>query len=473
MRRRRPLGALLVASALVAAACSSGSDSSDSSSPATEPAEVDAEPAASQPAEGAGDDSEPAVTEPADTEPADTEPAEEEPTDTDASSAGSSEGYTPWPELSPPTGETLTVALVNTEGTPGLDFPDVRENVGATIDYLNEHGGVGDRPVELVNCTAKGSPETSQACAQEVAGKNVDLVLLGLDLFPDYATYTAAGLPVIGMLPILPADYTANALFLTGGNATTMGAVAAAAKEHYGAETIAIVSADNQGANASEASLTASLDLAGIAHSTIKGGDNETDAGYQGLMRQAADGDPDLIVSLYADAGCVGTIRGRASLSIEIPVVATSICADQAVIDIVGDDALGWSFVGIQTNEDTPEKLMLQEMLSPALGVSPEEVDPAALGLGGLGAVMMMSLAEYGGAMVEAGTEVTGSSLYEYLAVTPELTRWPDGSLVECGLATDYPSICAYTFPFAEYQEGGGVLTVPGLEAVSSIDYLP
>ena len=106
----------------------------------------------------------------------------------------------------------------------------MRENVGATIDYLNEHGGVGDRPVELVNCTAKGSPETSQACAQEVAGKNVDLVLLGLDLFPDYATYTAAGLPVIGMLPILPADYTANALFLTGGNATTMGAVAAAAQ---------------------------------------------------------------------------------------------------------------------------------------------------------------------------------------------------------------------------------------------------
>ena len=187
-----------------------------------------------------------------------------------------------------------------------------------------------------------------------------------------------------------------------------------------------------QGANASEASLTASLDLAGIAHSTIKGGDNETDAGYQGLMRQAADGDPDLIVSLYADAGCVGTIRGRASLGIEIPVVATSICADQAVIDIVGDDALGWSFVGIQTDEDTPEKLMLQEMLSPALGVSPEEVDPAALGLGGLGAVMMMSLAEYGGAMVEAGTEVTGSSLYEYLGVTPELTllaRWIPGRM--------------------------------------------
>lgn len=68
-------------------------------------------------------------------------------------------------------------------------------------------------------------------------------------------------------------------------------------------------------------------------------------------------------------------------------------------------------------------------------------------------------------------TLATGSNMVR--GVTPELTRWPDGSLVECGLATDYPSICAYTFPFAEYQEGGGVLTVPGLEAVSSIDYLP
>ena len=479
VHRRRPLGALLVASALFGAACSSGSDSTESTAPATdapseeepaatEPADTDAEPADSEPNEAAADDSEPAAT-----EPADTEPAEEEPTDTDVTDEPESDGFTDFPALPPPTGETIRVALVNTEGTPGLDFPDVRENVGATVDYLNEHGGLGDRPIELVNCTVKGSPETSQACAQEVAGKDVELVLLGLDLFPDYATYTASGIPVIGMLPILPADYTSNALFMTGGNATTNASIAAVADEHFAAETVAIVSSDNQGANASEAALTASLDVAGITHYTIKGGDNETDAGYQGLMRQAAEGDPDLIVSLYADAGCIGTIRGRASLGIEIPVISTALCADQAVIDAVGDDALGWMFNGIQTDEDTPEKVILQEMLSPALGVPPEEVDPSALGLGGLGAIMTMSLADYSSAMVAAGTEVTGQSLYEYLGTTPELKLWPAGSLVECGLAPEYPSVCAYTFPFAEYQEGGGVLTVPGLEAVSSIDYLP
>ena len=75
------------------------------------------------------------------------------------------------------------------------------------------------------------------------------MVMLGLDLFPDYATYTAADIPVVGVLPILPADYTANALFLTGGNATTMAAMAAVAKDHFQAKKVGIVSADNPGAN--------------------------------------------------------------------------------------------------------------------------------------------------------------------------------------------------------------------------------
>jgi hypothetical protein len=205
----------------------------------------------------------------------------------------------------------------------------------------------------------------------------------------------------------------------------------------------------------------------------VKGGDNETDAGYQGLMRQAAEGNPDVLISLYADAGCIGTIRGRAALGIEIPVITTSICAETAVIEEVGDDAIGWIFAGIQTDEETPERAILQDIMAPALGVEPEEVDPNALGLGGLGLIMAMSLAEYSNALFADGGEVTGATLNEYLGTTPGLAQWPSGSLVECGVSDSYPSICSFTFPYAEYQEGGGVLTVPGLEAVSAIGYLP
>lgn len=456
----RRWAAATIAMAMIATACGGGNDDTGTTSAST-PDSV-------------------AATEPAETVPADTAPATEGPS-TDAPATdppatdppASSDPNVVFPSLGPPTGEVMSVGLVNTEGTPGLDFPDIRLAIAGTIDYLNEHGGIGGRPVELETCTAAGSPETSQACAQELTGKGVELVLVGLDLFPDYATYAAAGVPVIGMLPILPGDYSAEALFLTGGNATVMAAAAAAAKEHFKAETIGIVSADNAGANSSLAALTAALDKAGIAWTAVKGGDNETDAGYQGLMREAAAGDPDLLVSLYSDAGCIGTMRGRASLAIDIPVLTTGICSSSEVIEQVGDDAIGWNFIGVSTQEDTPSLAILQEIMAPVLDVEPDEVDSTALGLGALGLTMVMSLAVFGNQLADAGAAVTGQSIYDLLGASDDLTSWPGDSPIDCGAAPAYPAICAFVFPFAEYIEGGEVRTIPGLEAVSALEYLP
>ena len=454
--------AMGVAFTLLAGACG-GDDEGDADGSSTTP------PAAT----------EPVTTEPADSEPASTDPAapEVESTGLAATDVGapdpSEDPHTAFPGLEPPTGEPILLGLVNTEGTPGLDFPDIRLAIQGSIDYLNEHGGMGGRPIEIENCTANGSPETSQACAQELTGKGVELVLLGLDLFPDYATYTAADVPVIGVLPILPGDYTADALFLTGGNATTMAAAAAVAKNHFNAQTVSIVSADNPGANSTEASLTAALDLAGIAHRTVKGGDNETDAGYQGLMREAASDDPDLLVSLYSDAGCIGTMRGRASLGIEIPVITTGICSSADVIDQVGDDAVGWTFIGVATQEESPELLILQDIMGPVLGVAPADVDSTALGLGGLGIFLIMSLTVYANMMEADGSEITGQSIFDYLGSADGLGLWPGGATIDCGASAKYPTICSFTFPFAEYLEGGEVLTIEGLEAVSALDFLP
>lgn len=378
-----------------------------------------------------------------------------------------------FPDLAPPTGNQMVLGLVNSEGTPGLSFPEMRLDIQGAVDYLNQHGGMGGRPIKLETCTVKGDPNTSQACAQELVGKKVEMVLLGLDLFPDYATYTAAKIPVVGVLPILPPDYTANALFLTGGNATTMSAAAAVAKNHYKAKTVGIVVASNAGAASTEASLTAALDKAGIAHKTVKGGDNETDAGYQGLMRQAAADKPDLLVSLYSDAGCIGTIKGRAALKITIPVLTTGICSGKDVMEQVGDDALGWTFIGVQTQKDTPELKILQNILAPVLKVAPDKIDSTALGLGALGLIELMSLAEYADIMHTKGDAVTGASLYAFLGTATDLTLWPGGAAIACGKSAKYPTICSFTFPFAEYTKGGKVLTVDGLEAVSSLDYLP
>ena len=382
--------------------------------------------------------------------------------------------------LPAPSGDEIVIGLVNTEGgAGGLDFPDIRRFLEAAVSYTNEHGGLGNRPVKIESCVVKGDPETSQACAQELVGKGVELVLIGLDLFIDYKTYEAAGIPVIGVLPILPPDYTAKALFLTGGNATSQAASAALAKDYFKASSVGIIHADNAGANSTAASLEAALDKAGITWKAVKGGDNETDAGFQGLMRQAVEDDPDVLVSLYSDAGCIGTMRARESLSITTPVITTNICADKDVIDVVGDDATGWYFAGLAEEKDTPERAVLKRTLAPVMGIPEEEVTAASLGLGGLGYVLWMSLIDYGRQMVAEGTELTGESLYSFLGSTDGLYLFGGVTPIACGSNSSYPAVCSFVFPFATYLGDGKVGPIEDLEAVTgsnlvdSSPYLP
>ena len=378
-----------------------------------------------------------------------------------------------FPTLKPATGPVFTIGMTNTEGAAGgLDYPQIRTMAQGTVDYLNKHGGFGGRKVKLEACVVKASPETSAACAQELVGKKVDAVLLGLDIFPGYATFNAANIPVFGVLPILPGDYTANALVFGGGNATSMAATAAAAKIHYNAKSVAIVAADNPGTAGTVASLSGSLAKAGIKFKVVKGGDNETDAGYQGLMREAAKDNPDVIVSLYGDAGCIGTVRGRASLGIKIPVLSTVICAGSDVRKAVGDDLLGWAFPAAQTDKVTPERAILQAIAGPVLKIKPTDVDPGALSLGALGVQGIMTLAEHANRMQAKKQKVTAAGLFSFIKASRGTTAWPNGSALECGSVPAYSAVCAFSFPVAEYTKDGNI-TIPGLESVSTKEYLP
>ncbi len=58
--------------------------------------------------------------------PADTEPTDTEPTDTEAPDGG--EGFSALP---PPDGEPMIIGMVNTEGSPGLDFPEISTSTRA------------------------------------------------------------------------------------------------------------------------------------------------------------------------------------------------------------------------------------------------------------------------------------------------------------------------------------------------------
>ena len=466
MMSNRSLALSVVVVGLIACSCSSG-PGDGSSSPDAGASTIDGSATLKE----SGDDNsvDDAVEEAA---PDTAAPAETDPDDTAGESERDSSGeFGPadFQSLGPAAGDPIVIGMVNTEGTPGLDFPEMRTDTDLAVTNLNEHGGMGGRPVQIEHCAAAGSPETSQACAQELSGKGVDFVMLGLDLFPGYETFAASGIPVFGALPILPPDYTAEALFLTGGNATTMAAIAALAVEHYRASTVGVISADSAGGNSSEAALTGALDKAGLSYVSIKGGAVETDAGFQGLIREANSDEPDVLVSLYDDAGCIGAVRGRVLLGIDTPMISTAICGSADVIDVVGDDAIGWNYVGVGSPAGTPASEAFAELLQPEYG----EASSTSLGLGALGIGQMMTLARVANAVAAEGGEVTGQAIYDRLSTSTDLQNFPNDNVLSCGLSESYPSVCSFQFPIGEYLAGGEIRTVPGFEAISVVDYLP
>lgn len=465
-RRWHLLAAMLAVFALVAAAC--GGDDADDTAADTEESSSDE---ATTSEDEAGADEPAAETDEA-TE--DEEPAAEG----DGGETGLSEDSLgrDLSILAPPAGEPIVIGMVNTEGPAGLNFPELEEAAAASVDYLNQHGGLGDRPIQLEVCIAAGSPESSQECAQELAGKNVEMVWIGLDLFPDYATYDAAGIPVVGIIPLFPADYASDAIYLGGGNATLAAGNAYVAKEYFGATKVAIISADNAGANSSEASVIAALEKAGIEYRSIKGAESETDAGAQGLVREALSDDPDLLISLYGDAGCIGMIRGRAALGSDVPVLAASTCTNGEVLDAVGDDAFGWIFLPGGDRDDTVETIALKTALAPMVGVDdPADVVISDLGLGSLSPIIVFTVAVAANDLAELGEEVTGASIAAHIKANPDgrLAMFPEGAPLSCGQAEAYPSVCDLSLFAGEYVGDGRIEFVEGLERFDVTEYLP
>lgn len=115
-----------------------------------------------------------------------------------------------------PAGDPVRVGFVNVEGTPAGSLVGLRTGSKAAVDYVNaELNGLKGRPVDLAVCITNGSPESSTACANQMVERRVVAVLGGVDLgsAASLPILTAAGIPYLGMTPLLPADFTTSGAF--------------------------------------------------------------------------------------------------------------------------------------------------------------------------------------------------------------------------------------------------------------------
>jgi branched-chain amino acid transport system substrate-binding protein len=370
--------------------------------------------------------------------------------------------------IAPPTGKPFVIGVVNTEGAPGLDFPEFTNVFKAAAKYVNtEKGGFGGRPVQLETCVSKGTPESSQACAQELASKKVDVVMLGLDIFVDYPTYSAAGIPVFGAVPVLPPDYTADAVYITAGNLVVQASTANAItnSKYLGLKNVVVIANDTAATASALASLQPALEKGGATVTVVKGGETETDAGYRSLMQQAAAAKPDVMVSLYGQSGCVALMRARVDLGVTVPVFSNTACLADSVLKAVGSAADGWYFAGASGGAETDDNKVMKKYVSEVTGVAVDKVD--RYGFTSVGWLEEMTLWRIASTMQG---EVTGKALIDALR-SGKAQIWGSDLPLPCGEVKAYSSVCSFSIPFAQYTKNG-IEAAFGGDNISSLDVI-
>jgi branched-chain amino acid transport system substrate-binding protein len=301
------MGATLVALSLVAMAC--GSDESGADTTAASPTAADTAASPTTAAEG-------------------------------GTSAGTAGGTAP----APASGEALRIGFINQEaGSVGV-YPETVAAAEAAVEYINtELGGLDGHPLELVKCVTDGTVPATQRCAEQMVNEGVVFAQAGLDnnLQALHPILEAAGIPLLGGIPITPGDFNAtNARFFIAGGAVAYPGLATYILEFMpDVKTVGILANDSPGAAAALPLVTKPLQAAGIEVTDVKVPATQSDW----LAPFASVRNFDAAAVLVAPPNCISLAGARQSQQSDLPMVSVSSCYSQSIIDEVGEDGLnGW-----------------------------------------------------------------------------------------------------------------------------------
>ncbi|MGO4258850.1 ABC transporter substrate-binding protein [Marmoricola sp. RAF53] len=102
----------------------------------------------------------------------------------------------------PATGKPIRIGYSNTEGKGANSFPSYTLGAELAVKWVNSHGGVNGRPLELDKCLTDGSTASSLSCANRFADAKDSVVLSGYDLGADamVPVLDGAKIPAFGII---------------------------------------------------------------------------------------------------------------------------------------------------------------------------------------------------------------------------------------------------------------------------------
>ncbi len=315
-----------------------------------------------------------------------------------------------------PKGKPINIGMINQEDTPAGSYPEMRQAVEAAVAYVNEQGGINDRPLKLESCITKGTPESSTACAEKFAASKPVLVMPGVD-FGSAASLPIlqrAGIPYVGGVPLLPPELTApNSYTFVGGSASAFPSQAVYLANELKVKKVNIIYTDNPaGAAAAKGFGEDILKANGV--SDVQLVPEKADAAdFTASLTKTAQGNPDAIMVLFSGQGCSRIMQAKQALGVKAKMFYPGSCADEAVIAAGGKGAEGAYFnseVRLYNSDDPQVKIY-----SDALKKYSPDAKKSGFSQTGFGAVMNVTALMQG-----ISGDITSASLVAALDKTKD-----------------------------------------------------
>lgn len=349
-------------------------------------------------------------------------------------------------------GEPLLLGMVNTETAPTGAFPELTLAVEAGITWINrELGGVGGRPLSLVTCDTKFSPEGSQACAQQMVDEGVVAVLGGIDIFSTgMAILEQNEIPYIGGIPAAFEQVKSPVSFQFSGGTWGAGvAFAHYAVDVLGAKRIGIMYGDFGSIKSAAVDYSAKVAEALGADEVTVVPFPITATDFIAPLTAANEGSPDAIFVFAADAACVPVMKATQDLGISAQLFLTGACAAPKTTTTAGASAVGTLF-----NVEGPVVGSGDADTSMYFDV----IDEYGKGLdaAGAGTVSFRSLMNLWLVLSDLGPDATRAAILEQLRTAvdaPSFMGHPytcDGQQIP-----EFPALCAAQQVIAEFTAKG------------------
>ncbi|MGH9163946.1 MAG: ABC transporter substrate-binding protein, partial [Acidimicrobiales bacterium] len=246
------------------------------------------------------------------------------------------------------TGAPLRLGLINQENAAVGSFPELRRGAQAAVRYVNQRlGGVGGRPIVLSVCTTNGSPESSQACANQVLEAKPVAVLGGLDLgaASSLRVFAKTGVAYVGGSPTLGAELTSSAAFMfSGGTAADLLGQLDYILGTLKAKRASFIYLDLGGLTSAVAKVAQRvLEKKGL--DSVKLVATRSDApDFTPVVTAATRSKPDVIVVALPAQGCARVMQAAKALGVKARIFYPGACAEQQVIEGAGGGAEGAYF---------------------------------------------------------------------------------------------------------------------------------